>query len=105
MHLVRGWELEPGRAYAGGSLDGSTKALPELPSGPLGRRADWVGFVWLGTSVPWEAPVGIPGQAQSRWGQESLKTKGERETWQDEPSQKERIEARLNGKEYGIAGG
>ena len=34
-----------------------------------------------------------------------MQTKGERETWQDEPSQKERIEARLNGKEYGIAGG
>ena len=34
-----------------------------------------------------------------------MKTKGERETWQDEPSQKERIEARLKGKEYGIPGG
>ena len=29
------------------------------PSGPLGRRAAWVGFVWLGTSVPWEAQMGL----------------------------------------------
>ena len=48
---------------------------------------------------------GAPDEAHSRWGPESWKTKGARETWQDEPSQKERIEARLNGKEYGIAGG
>ena len=48
---------------------------------------------------------GDPEQAHSRWGHESLETKGESETWPDEPSQKERIEARLNGKEYGIAGG
>ena len=34
-----------------------------------------------------------------------METKGESKTWPDEPSQKERIEARLNGKEYGIAGG
>ena len=34
-----------------------------------------------------------------------MEAKGERETWPDEPSKKERIEARLKGKEYGIPGG
>ena len=47
---------------------------------------------------------GDPEQAHSRWGQERLETKGEREAWPDEPSQKERIEARPHGKECGIPG-
>ena len=40
-------------------LTGPKIDLPELPSGPLGRRADFVGVVGMVKSAPWRTSVGI----------------------------------------------
>ena len=40
-------------------LTDAKKALPEIPSGPLGKRADFVRVVGLVNSVPWQTSMGI----------------------------------------------
>lgn len=36
------------------------KAHPEIPSGPLGKLAEFVGVLGLDNSAPWPASMGIP---------------------------------------------